>query len=196
MAADGGRSPELRRSGKLISVIQPTQETMKKIALILILPLVLSLAAVAAQKKDASKKSTESATSEQHVVLNPADLKWGDAPPGLPPGAKLAVLAGDPNKKGLFTVRLQTPAGYKVPPHTHPTSEHITVISGTFNIGTGDKFDEAAGKEMGAGGYMVMPPGMKHYAWTPAEAIIQVQGMGPFVIKYVNPADDPRNAKQ
>jgi quercetin dioxygenase-like cupin family protein len=101
---------------------------MKKIALILILPLVLSLVAVAAQKKDASKKSTESATSEQHVVLNPADLKWGDAPPGLPPGAKLAVLAGDPNKKGLFTMRLQTPAGYKIPPHTHPTSEHITVF--------------------------------------------------------------------
>ena len=196
MAADGGRAPELRRSGKLISVIQPPQKTMKKIALILILPLVLSLAAVAAQKKDASKKSTESDASEQHVVLNPADLKWGDAPPGLPPGAKVAVLAGDPNKKGLFTVRLQTPAGYKVPPHTHPTAEHITVISGTFNIGTGDKFDEASGKEMGAGGYMVMPPGMKHYAWTPAETIIQVQGMGPFVIKYVNPADDPRNAKQ
>ena len=86
-----------------------------------------------------------------------------------------------PNKKGLFTVRLQTPAGYKVPPHTHPTAEHITVISGTFNIGTGDKFDEAAGKELSAGGYMVMPPGMKHYAWTPAEAIIQIQGMGPFV---------------
>jgi quercetin dioxygenase-like cupin family protein len=169
---------------------------MKKIALILILPLVLSLAAVAAQKKDASKKSTESATSEQHVVLNPADLKWGDAPPGLPPGAKLAVLAGDPNKKGLFTVRLQTPAGYKVPPHTHPTAEHITVISGAFNIGTGDKFDEAAGKEMGASGYMVMPAGMKHYAWTPSETIIQVDGMGPFVIKYVNPEDDPRNAKK
>src|SRR5437868_12033542 len=86
MAPDGGRSPELRRSGKLISVIQPTQKTMKKIALILVLPLVLSVAVVAAQKKDASKKSTESATSEQHVVLNPADLKWGDAPPGLPPG--------------------------------------------------------------------------------------------------------------
>jgi len=77
MAADGGRSPELRRSGKLISVIQPPQKTMKKIALILILPLVFSLAAVAAQKKDASKKLTESATSEQHVVLNAADLKWG-----------------------------------------------------------------------------------------------------------------------
>ena len=110
--------------------------------------------------------------------------------------AKLAVLAGDPNKKGLFTVRLQTPAGYKVPPHTHPTSEHITVISGTFNIGTGDKFDEATGKEMGAGGYMVMPPEMKHYARTPAETIIQVHGIGPFVINYVNPTDDSRNAKK
>ena len=195
IAADR-RSPQLRQRGKLISVIQPTQKTMKKIALILTLPLVLSLAAVAAQKKDASRKSTESATSEEHVVLTPGDLKWMDAPPALPAGAKMAVLAGDPNKKGLFTVRLQTPAGYKVPPHTHPTGEHITVISGTFYIGTGDKFDEAAGKELGAGGYMVMPAGMKHYAWTPAEAIIQVHGMGPFVIKYVNPADDPRNPKK
>jgi quercetin dioxygenase-like cupin family protein len=171
-------------------------KNMKKIALILTLPLVLSLAAVAAQKKDASKKSTESTTSEQHIVLNPADLKWEDAPPGLPPEAKLAVLAGDPNKKGLFTVRLQTPAGYKVPPHTHPTTEHITVISGTFNIGAGDKFDEAAGKELGAGGFIIMPPGMKHYAWTTAETITQIHGMGPFVINYVNPADDPRNAKK
>ena len=82
MAAEGGRSR------KLISVIQPTQETMKKIALILILPLVLSPAAVAAQKKDASKKSTESAASEQHVVLTPGDLKWMDAPAGLPPERK------------------------------------------------------------------------------------------------------------
>jgi quercetin dioxygenase-like cupin family protein len=171
-------------------------KNMKKIALILTLPVALSVVAIAAQKKDASKSATESATNEQHVVLSPGDLKWMDAPPGLPGGAKLAVLAGDPKKKGLFTVRLQTPAGYKIPPHTHPTSEHITVISGTFNIGAGDKFDEAAGKELGAGSYMVMPAGMKHYAWTPAEAIIQVHGMGPFVINYVNPADDPRNAKK
>jgi hypothetical protein len=78
--------------------------------------------AVAAQKKDASESATESATSEQHIVLTPGDLKWMDAPPGLPPEAKMAVLAGDSNKKGLFTVRPQTPAGYKIPPHTHPTS--------------------------------------------------------------------------
>lgn len=107
----------------------------------------------------------------------------------------MAVLDGDPTKKGSFTVRMQAPAGYKIPPHTHPTAEHITVISGTFNVGAGDKFDEANGKELAAGGYVVMPPGMKHYAWSAGETIIQIHGMGPFQIKYVNAADDPRNAK-
>src|SRR5213082_631778 len=100
---------------------------MKKFALLLVLPLVLSLVTVAAQKKEDS-----AATSEQHVALNPDDLKWGDVPPGLPPGAKMAVLSGDPTKKGLFTVRMQAPAGYKVSPHTHPTAENLTVISGTL----------------------------------------------------------------
>ena len=166
---------------------------MKKFALLLILPLVLSLVTVAAQKKEGS---TESATTEQHVVLNPADLKWGDVPPGLPPGAKMAVLAGDPTKKGPFTVRMQAPAGHKIPPHTHPTAENLTVISGTFNIGTGDKFDEAAGKALETGGFVVLPAGMKHYAWSTTETVLQIHGKGPFEIKYVNPADDPRNAKK
>src|SRR5437763_3303185 len=153
---------------------------MKKFALLLVLPLVLSLITVAAQKKEDS-----AATSEPHVAFNPDDLKWGDVPAGLPPGAKMAVLAGDPTKKGLFTVRLQAPAGYKVPPHTHPTAENITVISGTFNVGTGDKFDEAAGKSLEAGGFVVMPAEMKHYAWSTGDAIIQIHGKGPFQIKYV-----------
>ena len=166
---------------------------MKKFALLLILPLVVSLVTVAAQKKEGS---TESPTTEQHVAFNPDDLKWGDVPPGLPPGAKMAVLAGDPTKKGPFTVRMQAPAGYKIPPHTHPTAENLTVISGTFNIGTGDRFDEAAGKALEAGGFVVLPAGMKHYAWSTTETVLQIHGKGPFEIKYVNPADDPRNAKK
>ena len=90
----------------------------------------------------------------------------------------MAVLSGDPTKKGLFTVRLQAPAGYKVPPHTHPTAENITVISGTFNVGTGDKFDEAAGKALETGGFVVLPAGMKHYAWSAGDTIIQIHGKG------------------
>ena len=132
----------------------------------------------------------------QHVAVNPVDLKWGDVPPGLPAGAKLAVLEGDPMKKGPFTVRMQAPVGYRVPPHTHPAAEHITVISGPMNFGMGEKFDEAAGKQLETGGYISMPAGMAHYAWSTGESIIQIHGMGPFAIKYVNPADDPRDANK
>jgi len=172
---------------------------MKKITLIVGIALAASLVTLAAEEKESTKaplKGKSSATAEQHVIVTPADLKWVDAPPGLPPGAKMAVLEGDPTKKGNFTVRLQAPADYKVPPHTHPTAEHITVISGTMNFGAGEKFDEAARKEPPMGSYVIMPAGMKHYAWSSGEAIIQIHGMGPFEIKYVNPADDPRNAKR
>jgi quercetin dioxygenase-like cupin family protein len=172
---------------------------MKKTALVLILPLTLSLVAIGAQKKEGPIKLSKvagAAVTEQHVIVTPGDLKWTDVPPGLPPGAQMAVLSGDPGKKGLFTVRLQAPAGYRVPPHTHPTSEYITVISGVFYVGSGDKFDESATRQLEAGSYVVMPAGMAHYAMSRGETVIQIHGMGPFEIKYVNPVDDPRNAKK
>jgi len=168
---------------------------MKRIAYLLIVLFAVSFVAMAAQKKEGRARRAESAT-EQHVVIAPADLKWMDGPPGLPAGAKMAVLSGDPGKTGLFTVRLQAPAGYKIMPHTHPTAEFVTVISGSFNVGMGEKVDEAAAKELPAGGYVVMPAGMAHYAWSTSEFVIQISSMGPFQIKYVNPADDPRNEKK
>ena len=90
--------------------------------------------------------------SKTHVLLAPSDLKWGPAPPVFEPGAQMAVLSGDPGKAAPFVVRLKVPAGYKVNPHTHPTDEHVTVISGSFGLGMGDKFDAAAIKAMPAGG--------------------------------------------
>jgi quercetin dioxygenase-like cupin family protein len=168
---------------------------MKKIALVIILPLTLSLVAIAAQKKE-GVGSSKSAATEQHVALNLGDVQWGDAPPVLPAGAKFAVIQGDPGKKGVYTIRLKVPSGYRIPPHFHPTTENVSVISGTMSFGMGDKFDEAAGKEIQAGGFASMPAGMKHFAWATGETVIQVHGMGPFQITYVNPADDPRNAKK
>jgi quercetin dioxygenase-like cupin family protein len=125
-----------------------------------------------------------------------ADLKWKDGPPSLPPGAKVAMLEGDLTKEGAFTLRLLLPAGYKIPPHTHPKIEHVTVISGTFYLGMGEKFDQKEGHEMSAGAFGFWPAGMKHFAWTKGETIIQVHGVGPWGINYLNPADDPRNAKK
>ena len=133
------------------------------------------------------------ATTADHGLFTPGEIKWTDAPSALPTGAKLAVLEGNPSEEGFFTMRLQMPDGYKIPPHWHSGVEHLTVISGTFNLGMGDRFDEKAGTVMPAGTFGFMSPQMKHFAWTSGETVIQLHGVGPWTITYVNPSDDPRN---
>lgn len=132
---------------------------------------------------------------DDNIGVQPGMLKWGPPPPGLPPGARLAVVAGNPAGDGPYVVRAKLPTGYKIPPHTHPTDENVTILSGTFYIGMGDKFDPKKGEALKAGGFFNAQKGMVHYGWTTSPTLIQVHGMGPFVINYVNPADDPRNAK-
>jgi hypothetical protein len=81
-----------------------------------------------------------------HSIYNPSEIRWDKGPPSLPSGAELVVLEGDPAKEGQFTMRLRLPDGYKIPPHWHPKVEHVTVVSGTFNIGMGETFDQTATK--------------------------------------------------
>ncbi len=140
--------------------------------------------------------AAEESGSSGHQVFNAADLKWSPAPPGLPAGAEMAVLSGNPGASGAFTVRLKAPAGYTIKPHTHPTVERVTVISGDFKVGMGEKMDEAGMKKLAAGGYVVLPPNMAHYAKSDSQSIVQVDSEGPFQINYVNPADDPRGDKK
>lgn len=139
-----------------------------------------------------SDEEPKHADDKDHVMVTPDKIKWGPAPPSLPPGAEAAVLAGDPRKEGAYTIRVKFPDGFKVPPHWHPTDENVTVLKGTFNMGRGEKFDAEATKALPAGSYVRMPKTMRHFAWAKGETIVQVHGMGPFVINYVNPDDDPR----
>lgn len=129
---------------------------------------------------------------DKHVVARPDDIQWGPAPPALPPGAKAAVLFGDPSKAAPYVIRAKLPDGYKVPPHWHPTDENVTVIKGTFMIGKGEKFSGDHAETLPAGSFMRMPKEMRHFAWAKGEVIIQVHGVGPFDINYVNASDDPR----
>jgi quercetin dioxygenase-like cupin family protein len=137
---------------------------------------------------------TFAAALDQHATVQPNALKWTAGPPGLPPGGQAAILAGDPAKEGVLVVRFRAKAGYKVPPHTHPTDESLTVLSGSIHVGMGDTFDRKKSEKIRAGGFVHLPKGMTHYVWFSEPGTIQVNGMGPFEIKYVNPADDPRGA--
>ena len=127
-----------------------------------------------------------------HIMVTPDAVKWVDAPPSLPAGAKWAVLEGNPTQAGPFAFRVKVPAGYKMPPHTHPNLEHVTVISGTFQFGMGEQFDESKVKPMPAGSLVVIPTDSPHYFLTKDETVVQVHGIGPWGITFVNSADDPR----
>ncbi|MGE0719677.1 MAG: cupin domain-containing protein [Alphaproteobacteria bacterium] len=130
--------------------------------------------------------------SDAHHTIVPADqVKWGPAPPSLPPGAQASALLGSPAKEGPFVLRLKFPAGFVVPPHRHSKDEFVTVISGGFGITAGEKVDRTA-KILPAGSFVHLPAGMPHFAFVEQETVVQINGVGPFDVVYVDPKDDPR----
>ena len=131
------------------------------------------------------------AQAGHHMMVDADTLKWG-AVPSLPKGAQIAVIEGPMNEAVPFTVRLKFPANYRIPPHWHPAVERVTVLSGTFNMGTGDSFDSSKTHALQPGGTAIMPAQSHHFAWTATETVVQLHGTGPWGITYVNPADDPR----
>lgn len=128
---------------------------------------------------------------EHHKMVLPADLKWEDVP-SLPPGAKIAVIEGPMNQAVPFTVRLSFPANYRIPAHMHPAVERVTVLSGEFFMGVGDRLDSEKSTGLKAGGVMIMAAGTKHFAWTREATVVQLHGTGPWGITYIDPNDDPR----
>lgn len=126
-----------------------------------------------------------------HVMLVPSELKWADVP-SLPPGAQIAIIEGPLGEARPITARIRFPANYRLPAHTHPVIEHVTVLSGTFNMGMGEKLDPSKTTALTVGGFAIMQPGTPHFAWTSEETIVQIHSVGPWGVAYVNPADDPR----
>ena len=134
--------------------------------------------------------------SQAQNAFTPDQVKYGPVPPSLPSGAQLAVLEGDPMaSSGDFTVRLKMPDGYKIAPHTHPNRENVTVLSGTIKVGMGDQFDASKMMSFGVGSFAYLDPSMHHYAAASGETVIQIHGMSPLKLNYINPADDPTPKK-
>jgi len=132
------------------------------------------------------------AGSAGHSQVNPGALQWQPAADMLPPGARVAMLAGNPAKAGTFVFRLRFPPGYAIAPHRHPTAEYVTVIAGSLYLGHGSTMRRPRRPNLVAGGFIMTPANMNHYAYTRTGATVQVSGEGPFTITYVNPKDDPR----
>jgi quercetin dioxygenase-like cupin family protein len=138
--------------------------------------------------------ATPSLANEAHHTVVPGEaVKWGAPPPSLPPGAQASVLLGHPGQPGPFVLRLKFPAGFVVPPHRHSKDEMVTVIAGKFGIGSGETLDRSAAQTLSAGSFVHLPAGMPHFALAiDGEVIVQINGVGPFDVTYVNASDDPR----
>lgn len=155
--------------------------------------LVLVLMAGAPNAQEQPEKRISDKGPAHHVIAQPGEIQWKDGPASLEPGAQFAILEGNPGKAEVFTMRIRMPDGFRIAPHSHPNVERVTVISGTFHLGTGKQFDKAAAKPLEAGSYTSMPPGMHHYVVVKGETIVQLTSVGPWEIDYVNAKDDPRN---
>jgi hypothetical protein len=153
------------------------------ILLLFIVPICLS-------QTGAQTKAGAAHSGMGHKAVTPDKIVW-TTPPTLPAGFQMAVIDGDPAKEGaLYTMRIRG-TNARVPPHWHPADEHLTIIQGTFLLGTGEKFDKAALQPLTAGAYGFMPKEMRHFGQFKGDTIVQVHGVGPFKVIYVNPSDDP-----
>jgi quercetin dioxygenase-like cupin family protein len=163
---------------------------------ILSLALLLSIPLFLHAGQEAPAPATQPGMTAQaastHVVLQEADLKWGEAPPAFERGAQFAVLSGDPGKPGLFVVRIKMPPGFRVANHWHPSDEHVTLLRGDANL---QMDDSAQSQDLSGGAYVLLPARMHHAVSTKNGATVQVMAMGPFELTYVDPKDDPRKRK-
>ena len=158
------------------------------LVLLIALPAGLLAAYQGAGKAAAAKPAA--ATAAAHVTVAASELKWTPSFLGL----ERAGVSGDPDKPGPFVMRLRAKAAAAVPAHFHPIDENVTILAGTLNLGLGDKFDAKALHTLAAGTYSFMPKNTRHFGSFAAGSVIQIHGMGPFTITFVNPADDPRKA--
>lgn len=127
-----------------------------------------------------------------HVLATPDELQWSEVA-SMAPGAEIAVIEGDPSEEEAFTFRLRLPADYRIDPHIHPAYERVTVLSGTLHFAHGEAFDRAATTALPEGGVAIMAPGAPMFGYTEEETVIQLHGVGPWGIEYLNPDDDPRS---
>lgn len=155
---------------------QPAQEQMER----------------AGQVEGAAPAPTPAPAASTHVMYDAAELEWGAAPEAFEPGAQAVILSGDPTRPGLFVLRLKAPAGFRIANHWHPTDEHVTLLEGDLTLAMDQDAEGAHQHTFSPGAYVLLPANMHHAASTGNGMTLQVSGMGPFELNYVDPKDDPR----
>jgi quercetin dioxygenase-like cupin family protein len=148
----------------------------------------VALASKAYSQSDSSRAASDPLllAGSKMIRVCSDSLTWTDLKAPMPPGAKVAILEGNPKEEGHFTIRIKMPPNYIMPPHVHPVDERATVLSGAMYIGLGDTLDKKNAKKISAGCFYLNPAGMHHYAFTgKEETILQISTNGPWGLHYI-----------
>ena len=121
------------------------------------------------------------------TIQMPKEIKWVKGN-----GSETAVLVGDPAKPGPYTLRLKFPKGFRIAPHSHPDYREVTILSGTFATGYGDKFDTGNLKILPSGSFYTEPANVPHYIEIADDVVLQVSGTGPSERRFINPPGSPK----
>jgi quercetin dioxygenase-like cupin family protein len=125
------------------------------------------------------------------TITRDADLQWQDNPHA--PGLRQAVLFGDPSKPGLYVIRVRFPPGVMSSPHWHPEARYVSVVKGTWWVGTGPVWDRSATTPLPAGSFAVHQPNKIHFDGAKdEEVIVQIVGIGPSGTVLVDASGAPR----
>jgi quercetin dioxygenase-like cupin family protein len=117
-------------------------------------------------------------------------------PSKLMPEVSYMPLLGEGTKPGAYVYRVRAPNGFRIPPHWHTKTMHLTVLTGTLVLVMGESLDSSQARRYAPGSFLVMPEGMRHVEWFEGETVVHVETEGPMETVFVNPRDDPRNRAQ
>lgn len=169
-----------------------SMQNFSKKSLTLLGTMILAFTTTTLAQTNQTNMGTKQNGAKDFVILSPSDIQWQNGPDSLPAGAQYIVLATSPKSKRPSTLRIKLPANYQIPPYYQTIPVRLTVLSGTLNMGMGNKFDTNNGTALVANSFVSIPARKPHFEWTTEETIIQVSANGPINTVYVNPSDDPR----
>lgn len=146
----------------------------------------LAMPAISQTGDQTQPAAAPAAAADNAIIIVGGRETWT---PGTGPlkGTMVAVMSGDPSKAGQYVMRIKVPPNATLGAHYHGDAENVTVISGTFYVGLGDKLDKSKVTALKAGSFAHLNAGVKHYALTKADgAVLEVTGNGPTTMTMVD----------
>jgi mannose-6-phosphate isomerase-like protein (cupin superfamily) len=149
------------------------------------------VACAGAESRRQGAVATTFADGQSHIAVRVSELAFQPCSANAPGGCEMAVVEGNPDAGGTYTLRFRSATPLHIAPHSHPSSERMTVLEGTVYVGDGGSDDKSKASAFGPGDFYMFAPGAVHSLWTDGPVELQATGVGPreFHLASASPGD-------